>query len=111
MAINIIIGGRILIIFVGGATFKIVPVVGKAWGLSIGLGTTSIRGPRVREHIGLRQRMHKARGKASGKHVECYSPLRRKWSQYDGLVLLYRYCQLAMFHYHGLLDCVRVRHI
>ncbi len=138
--INIImIGGQVLIIFVGGQAFKIVPLNGKEWGLSIGLGAisipwgavirkfpdslaqrigvtaawpfakaisflpsfkkeknkktnektmdqakgdieeleefrppplrtiTSLRGPRVREHIGLRGRIHNAKDKANGK--------------------------------------------
>ncbi|KAM0811345.1 putative Calcium-transporting ATPase [Seiridium cardinale] len=138
IVINIImVGGQVLIIFVGGEAFKIVRLNGKEWGLSIGLGAislvwgaairkfpdawaavigrflafpfvklfsvlpsfkkkkkggleggqvtddkssedsdfvrpplrtmTSIRGPRVREHIGLRQRMHDAKGRAKGK--------------------------------------------
>lgn len=141
--INIImIGGQVLIIFVGGEAFKIVPLDGKEWGLSIGLGAisipwgiiirkfpdewaekigvtlgwpfvklisvlpwfkkgkkktdeatleqgqvtddkasgeesddfrpplrtiTTLRGPRVREHIGLRQRVSEAKGRAKEK--------------------------------------------
>ncbi|KAL2023306.1 hypothetical protein VTK56DRAFT_3044 [Thermocarpiscus australiensis] len=43
LAINLImIGGQILIIFVGGEAFKIVALNGKEWGLSIGLGAISI---------------------------------------------------------------------
>ncbi|CAG1959687.1 unnamed protein product [Fusarium graminearum] len=38
----IMIGGQVLIIFVGGQAFKIVPLNGKEWGLSIGLGVISI---------------------------------------------------------------------
>ncbi|KAI0113675.1 calcium-translocating P-type ATPase [Nemania sp. FL0031] len=135
VAINIIIiGGQVLIIFVGGEAFKIVPLDGKEWALSIGLGAisipwgaavrkfpdswaeaigrtvtwpfskllpsfkkskkkddevaeggqagepkdpenirpplrvmSSIRGPRVREHIGLRQRAHNAKEKTKDK--------------------------------------------
>ncbi|KAI1497067.1 calcium-translocating P-type ATPase [Biscogniauxia marginata] len=145
VVINIImIGGQVLIIFVGGQAFKIVPLDGKEWGISIGLGAisvpwgvvvrkfpdswaaaigrtvswpfvklyallpsfkkknkkgdaetaeggkavnhtdpdsddfirpslrtmTSIRGPRVSEHIGLRQRVHKVKGKAKEKTKE-----------------------------------------
>lgn len=41
--INIImVGGQVLIIFVGGEAFKIVPLDGKEWGLSVGLGAISI---------------------------------------------------------------------
>jgi len=36
------IGGQILIIFVGGEAFKITPLNGKEWGLSIGLGAISL---------------------------------------------------------------------
>ena len=36
------IGGQVLIIFVGGAAFRITPLNGKEWGLSIGLGAISI---------------------------------------------------------------------
>ncbi|KAK6697056.1 hypothetical protein SNK05_013603 [Fusarium graminearum] len=135
------IGGQVLIIFVGGQAFKIVPLNGKEWGLSIGLGVISIpwgavirkfpdswaekigstatwpfakltsfllsfkrnkdkrltkgygtgkkagedgeefrppplrtiaslRGPRVSEHIGLRERVHKAKGRAKGGRKE-----------------------------------------
>lgn len=137
---GIMIGGQILIIFVGGEAFKIVPLNGTEWGLSIGLGAisivwgaiirkfpdawaatigrllarpfvklisilpsfkkkkgrsgengqvtgdksyedsdlarpplrtiTSIRGPRVREHIGLRKRMHEVKDKAKGNRHE-----------------------------------------
>jgi Ca2+-transporting ATPase len=38
----IMIGGQVLIIFVGGEAFKIVPLDGKEWGLSIGLGAISM---------------------------------------------------------------------
>ncbi|KAK4149094.1 hypothetical protein C8A00DRAFT_47224 [Chaetomidium leptoderma] len=41
--INIImVGGQVLIIFVGGAAFKITPLNGKEWGLSVGLGAISL---------------------------------------------------------------------
>ncbi|EXK77435.1 Ca2+-transporting ATPase [Fusarium oxysporum f. sp. raphani 54005] len=139
MVINVImVGGQVLIIFVGGQAFKIVPLNGKEWGLSIGLGVisvpwgavirkfpdswaerigvaaawpcaklisflllckrkrdkkvdekdmeqakkddekweefrppplrtiTSLRGPRVSEHIGLRERVHNAKDRAKG---------------------------------------------
>ena len=36
------IGGQVLIIFVGSEAFKIVPLNGKEWGISIGLGAISI---------------------------------------------------------------------
>ncbi len=36
------VGGQVLIIFVGGAAFKITPLNGKEWGLSIGLGAISL---------------------------------------------------------------------
>ena len=43
LAINLImIGGQVLIIFVGGEAFRIVPLNGKEWGLSIGLGAISL---------------------------------------------------------------------
>ncbi|KAF9785629.1 plasma membrane calcium, partial [Fusarium sp. DS 682] len=43
MVINVImVGGQVLIIFVGGQAFKIVPLNGKEWGLSIGLGVISV---------------------------------------------------------------------
>lgn len=43
IGINLImIGGQILIIFVGGEAFEIVPLNGKEWGLSIGLGAISL---------------------------------------------------------------------
>ncbi|KAK3376251.1 hypothetical protein B0T24DRAFT_618307 [Lasiosphaeria ovina] len=43
LVINLImIGGQVLIIFVGGQAFKITPLNGKEWGLSIGLGAISI---------------------------------------------------------------------
>ncbi|KAI1187470.1 calcium-translocating P-type ATPase [Nemania serpens] len=43
VVINIImIGGQVLIIFVGGEAFKIIPLNGKEWGLSIGLGAISV---------------------------------------------------------------------
>jgi Ca2+-transporting ATPase len=38
----LMIGGQILIIFIGGEVFKITPLDGKEWGLSIGLGAISI---------------------------------------------------------------------
>ncbi|KAH6844563.1 hypothetical protein B0I37DRAFT_310916 [Chaetomium sp. MPI-CAGE-AT-0009] len=38
----IMVGGQVLIIFVGGEAFKITPLNGKEWGLSIGLGAISI---------------------------------------------------------------------
>jgi P-type Ca2+ transporter type 2C len=118
IVINLImIGGQILIVFVGREAFKIVPLDGKEWGLSIGLGAlslpwgaairkfpdewvvaalprllrkqwapetigegqqkehepeseefrpplrvmTTIRGPRARNFVGFRQRMHDAK--------------------------------------------------
>lgn len=43
LAINcIMIGGQVLIIFVGSNAFKIHPLNGKEWGLSIGLGALSV---------------------------------------------------------------------
>ncbi len=36
------VGGQVLIIFVGGEAFKIVCLDGKEWGLSIGLGAISL---------------------------------------------------------------------
>lgn len=36
------VGGQVLIIFVGGQAFQITPLNGKEWGLSIGLGAISI---------------------------------------------------------------------
>lgn len=43
IAINcVMVGGQILIIFVGGAAFRITELNGKEWGLSIGLGAISI---------------------------------------------------------------------
>ncbi len=43
IVINLImIGGQILIIFVGGAAFQITALNGKEWGLSIGLGAISL---------------------------------------------------------------------
>ncbi|KAL8308822.1 hypothetical protein RB593_006906 [Gaeumannomyces tritici] len=39
---TIIIGGQILIIFIGGDAFKITPLDGKEWGMSIGLGAMSL---------------------------------------------------------------------
>ncbi|KAK3904170.1 hypothetical protein C8A05DRAFT_32058 [Staphylotrichum tortipilum] len=43
LVINLImVGGQVLIIFVGGEAFKIVPLNGKEWGLSIGLGAISL---------------------------------------------------------------------
>ncbi|KAH6649299.1 hypothetical protein F5144DRAFT_2594 [Chaetomium tenue] len=38
----IMVGGQVLIIFVGGEAFKITPLDGKEWGLSIGLGAISL---------------------------------------------------------------------
>ncbi|KOS20135.1 Calcium-transporting ATPase 2 [Escovopsis weberi] len=38
----IMVGGQVLIIFVGDEAFKITPLNGKEWGLSIGLGAISI---------------------------------------------------------------------
>jgi Ca2+-transporting ATPase len=38
----IMVGGQVLIIFVGGQAFRIVPLTGKEWGMSIGLGAISI---------------------------------------------------------------------
>lgn len=43
IAINLImIGGQVLIVFVGGEAFRITRLDGKEWGLSIGLGAISI---------------------------------------------------------------------
>ncbi|KAI7776388.1 hypothetical protein LA080_005420 [Diaporthe eres] len=43
LGINLImIGGQVLIIFVGGEAFEITPLNGKEWGLSIGLGAISL---------------------------------------------------------------------
>ncbi|KAH8885976.1 calcium-translocating P-type ATPase [Thozetella sp. PMI_491] len=43
IVINLImIGGQVLIVFVGGEAFKIVRLDGKEWGLSIGLGAISL---------------------------------------------------------------------
>jgi P-type Ca2+ transporter type 2C len=43
MIINLImIGGQVLIVFVGGEAFRIVRLDGKEWGLSIGLGAISL---------------------------------------------------------------------
>lgn len=127
IVINIImIGGQILIIFVGGEAFKITHLTGKEWALSIGLGAisipwgafircipdewaekcvpgfihrrwlsppaegvvaaeksdddddfrpplrvmSSIRGPRVQQHIGFRDRMHKIKERAKEKAKE-----------------------------------------
>lgn len=43
IVINLImIGGQILIIFIGREAFRIVPLNGKEWGLSIGLGAISL---------------------------------------------------------------------
>ncbi|KAL8366265.1 hypothetical protein RB595_004843 [Gaeumannomyces hyphopodioides] len=39
---TIMIGGQILIIFIGGDAFKITPLDGKEWGMSIGLGAMSL---------------------------------------------------------------------
>ncbi|KAH7132844.1 hypothetical protein EDB81DRAFT_806577 [Dactylonectria macrodidyma] len=127
IAINIImVGGQILIIFVGGEAFQITKLHGKEWGISIGLGAisipwgafircipdewvaaclpgflhrmwfappakeieagkstededdfrpplrvmSSIRGPRVQQHIGFRERMHKIKERAKEKAKE-----------------------------------------
>jgi P-type Ca2+ transporter type 2C len=126
IVINIImIGGQVLIIWVGGDAFEIVKLNGKEWGLSIGLGAISIpwgalirltpdewfakcvpgffrrrwfptpeeqaerekngtdkeeefekpplrtmsslRGPRVQQHIGFRYRMHQLKAKTKEK--------------------------------------------
>lgn len=116
----IMIGGQVLIIFVGREAFKIVPMDGKEWGLSIGLGAMSLpwgalirlfpdawvaamlslfiwkkgapeaiskglkqerleefkpplrvmsalRGPRVKRHVGFREKMHDAKVRAKSK--------------------------------------------
>ncbi|PVI07713.1 calcium ATPase, partial [Periconia macrospinosa] len=43
LLINLImIGGQVLIIFVGREAFKVVPLDGKEWGLSVGLGAMSL---------------------------------------------------------------------
>ncbi|GAB1316888.1 plasma membrane calcium [Madurella fahalii] len=43
LVINLImVGGQVLIIFVGGQAFSITPLDGKEWGLSIGLGAISV---------------------------------------------------------------------
>ncbi|GKT41889.1 calcium-transporting ATPase PAT1 [Colletotrichum spaethianum] len=43
IGINLImVGGQVLIIFVGGAAFQIRPLNGKEWGLSVGLGAISL---------------------------------------------------------------------
>lgn len=43
VVINLImIGGQILIIFVGGEAFEVKPLAGWEWGMSIGLGAISI---------------------------------------------------------------------
>ncbi|KAH8651316.1 hypothetical protein BX600DRAFT_489762 [Xylariales sp. PMI_506] len=156
IAINIImVGGQVLIIFVGGEAFKIVRLDGRDWGISIGLGAisvpwgaairlfpdewatkigkvaawpfialysplgallakrknkkkrvkedtekgkgeadkevdssdtevfqpplralSSIRGPRVTEHIGVRQRVHEAKKKAKDKLQEAKNTVR-----------------------------------
>ncbi|KAK7430778.1 plasma membrane calcium [Neonectria magnoliae] len=127
IVINIImIGGQVLIIFVGGEAFKITHLTGKEWALSIGLGAisipwgafiryipdewaekcvpgfvhrrwlspppeevaaaekseddddfrpplrvmSSIRGPRVQQHIGFRDRMHKIKERTKEKAKE-----------------------------------------
>ncbi|EYB22146.1 hypothetical protein FG05_30628, partial [Fusarium graminearum] len=133
IVINLImIGGQILIIFVGGDAFEIVRLSGKEWGLSIGLGAISIpwgvairlcpdewiaaclpgflrrrwispseaelaaekslysddefvrpplrvmsslRGPRVQQHIGFKERMHRVKEKTKEKaHRETNAP-------------------------------------
>ncbi|KAF0645504.1 hypothetical protein FPSE5266_01817 [Fusarium pseudograminearum] len=133
IVINLImIGGQIIIIFVGGDAFEIVRLSGKEWGLSIGLGAISIpwgvairlcpdewiaaclpgflrrrwispseadlaaekpldsddefvrpplrvmsslRGPRVQQHIGFKERMHRVKEKAKEKaHRETNAP-------------------------------------
>lgn len=127
--INIImVGGQVLIIFVGGQAFEIVRLSGREWGLSIGLGAislpwgalirlcpdewvaaclpgfihrrwlappaeelaseksldsddddfarpplrvmSSIRGPRVQQHIGFRERMRRYKEKTEEKARE-----------------------------------------
>ncbi|KAH7111636.1 hypothetical protein EDB81DRAFT_829828 [Dactylonectria macrodidyma] len=127
IVINIImVGGQILIIFVGGEAFQITKLHGKEWGISISLGAisipwgafircipdewvaaclpgflhrmwfappakeieagkstededdfrpplrvmSSIRGPRVQQHIGFRDRMHKIKERAKEKAKE-----------------------------------------
>ncbi|KAM7212690.1 hypothetical protein V8F06_011941 [Rhypophila decipiens] len=43
LGINLVmVGGQVLIIFVGGKTFQIHPLNGKEWGMSIGLGAISL---------------------------------------------------------------------
>ena len=123
----IMIGGQVLIVFVGSDAFEIVRLSGKEWGLSIGLGAISIpwgaairlcpdewiaaclpgflrrrwipppeedfaveksldsddefvrpplrimsslRGPRVQQHIGFRERMRRCKEKAKEKTKE-----------------------------------------
>ncbi|KAJ3525945.1 hypothetical protein NM208_g11418 [Fusarium decemcellulare] len=78
----IMIGGQVLIIYVGSDAFEIVRLDGKEWGLSIGPDElsiekaqesddddfarpplrvmSSIRGPRVQQHIGFRERMRRS---------------------------------------------------
>jgi Ca2+-transporting ATPase len=133
------VGGQILIVFVGGEAFKITPLNGKEWGLSIGLGAislpwgavircvpdewvgaclpgfirrwwipteeeiavpkavedsdeefrpplrvmSSIRGPRVQQHIGFREKMHKAKKRAQEKVKETAHPEKAKTSEAD----------------------------
>ncbi|KAH7137229.1 hypothetical protein B0J13DRAFT_597030 [Dactylonectria estremocensis] len=138
IVINIImVGGQILIIFVGGEAFQITKLNGKEWGISIGLGAisipwgafircvpdewvaaclpgflhrmwfappaeeieaeksaededdfrpplrvmSSIRGPRVQQHIGFRDRMHKIKERAKEKAKEAAIHDRAKESE------------------------------
>lgn len=134
----IMVGGQVLITFVGGEAFKIVPLNGKEWGLSIGLGAisipwgaairyipdewvgaclpgfirrwwlpteeelaapkaededhefrpplrvmSSIRGPRVQQHIGFRAKMHEVKKKAQEKVKETARSEKPKGSETD----------------------------
>lgn len=126
------VGGQILIIFKGGEAFKVAPLTGKEWGLSIGLGAISIpwgalirkmpdswlsgvlpwimariwakkaveeksldmhdednlrpplrmmsslRGPRVQQHVGFRARMHHIKEKTKEKMVVHEHPEKRQ---------------------------------
>lgn len=122
IVINLImIGGQVMIIYVGGQAFKVTPLSAKEWGLSVGLGAISIpwgalirlmpdswlsgclpwfmariwakkaveeksldlndednlrpplrmmsslRGPRVQQHVGFRARMHHIKEKTKEK--------------------------------------------
>ncbi|KAK3345948.1 hypothetical protein B0T25DRAFT_266143 [Lasiosphaeria hispida] len=82
ICINLImIGGQVLIIFVGSTAFKIHPLNGKEWGLSIGLGAISIPwGMLIRltpdhwisalnPHIHIRMPWSKKKAAGSGKSV------------------------------------------